>query len=156
MDIDEQKQLFAALLMKWPDEPMRAAVEVTGEADIARAAWISKRWPYDPSVLAFMEDARESGADLAALPSKADLARKVFALADTAGTMRAFSEAERLYKLYAEVRGFVEKPAAASATVNIQHNRVMMVRDCGTDGEWESRTATQQKALIDVASGPAH
>jgi hypothetical protein len=156
MDIEEQKQLFATLLLKWPDEPMRAAMQIAGEADVARAAWIANKWPLDPVVMMMIDEARESGADLAALPTKADLARKVFALADTAGTMRAFSEAERLYKLYAEVRGFVEKPAAPSATVNIQHNRVMMVRDCGTDADWESRTASQQKALIDVASGPAH
>lgn len=57
----------------------------------------------------------------------------------------------KLAKVYAEVRGFIEKPQVA-VTTNVQTitNKVMVVRESGSDAEWERKLAMQQASLANA------
>lgn len=58
------------------------------------------------------------------------------------------NEFAQLGKLYADIRGFVQKE---QTTVNIaSDNRVMIVHDSGSDDEWEEALRLQQAQLVNV------
>jgi hypothetical protein len=42
---------------------------------------------------------------------------------------------------------FIEKPVAG-ATTNILNQGVMIVKDSGTDEEWQEKAANQQRTLV--------
>src|SRR5690606_38718084 len=87
------------------------------------------------------------------LPTKAELAREVWRI----GTNPRTSVDERLkaLRLYADVRGYIEKYQAGTVINNtnnvLSQNRVMLVKDFGTDEEWELAVEEQQRKLIESA-----
>lgn len=145
-----QKKAFAEALMQMPGKPFDAALQVTG-TNTNRALWIATNWPNDAEVKAITAQLIEDGGEMQFLPSKADLARKVWELGNT-----AFEAKDRLaaYRLYGEIRGFIDKP---NANVQINNNtnvdnRVLVVKDLGTDDDWEAKAEAQQRALVNVST----
>lgn len=141
------KERFAELTLREPDAFKVALVLFPN--DTGRALRIANEWPNDPQVKEIRQsfvDAEEDG-ETAFLPSKADACRLAWNIARDADK---FTE-DRLkaLRLYGEMRGYIEKPAAV--TVNNNTNvamRVLVVKDHGTNDEWEQKLRSQQKRLI--------
>lgn len=143
------KDLFALALLRQPDNPFQAAVKIFG-TDTARALDISHRWPNDQYVLSKQAELLAEFGEEAFLPNKHDLARKLYELADT---LTDGKEKIAALRLYADVRGYIEKQTAIANVTNntVVQNRVMVMKDHGTDDEWEAKAAKQQGLLIEHA-----
>jgi hypothetical protein len=141
----EKRPQFAALLLDNPANPFQAACGVFPD-DTRAALWIATHWLADPVVLAEKEKLRNKGADLAVLPTKADQLRSLWELTQSG----AYEDRIKAHKLYAEIKGHIDKTPAVA--VNVNNNRVMVIRDQGSDAQWESKVARQQEDLINAAA----
>lgn len=143
-----RKEQFAELSLREPDAFKVALVIYPN--DTGRALRVANEWPNDPQVKTLRQsfiDAEEDG-ETAFLPSKADACRMAWNIARDSDK---FTE-DRLkaLKLYAEIRGFIEKPqVSVNNTVNnLVSNKVLIVRDYGTNDDWEKALRSQQKKLV--------
>lgn len=151
---DEEQQLklrFAAALFKYPETiEGRFAAALTITADNGKALLIANRWFNDPVVVEEQKRLIKSAdeGDLNFIGTKADFAREVLECARNAwdGDTK-----HKFYKLYAESRGFIVKEGT-NVNVNVQNNKVMIVRDMGSDDDWERKAREQQRKLIDVSA----
>lgn len=141
------KPKFAAMLLEHPDNAFIAAQAVFPD-DMARALYIASHWLTDPDVLTEKARLRDKGADLKTLPTKADLARRAWELTDKG----LFEDRIKAMKLYADIMGHIEKPQAPVTNVNVTQNRVMVVKDKGTDAQWEEGVAKQQTQLLNESA----
>lgn len=152
-DETDQKEAYARALLRQPDDAYKAALAVF-PGDIPKALHVSKTWPQDEDVQAFAQAALDEDGEDEFLPSKAQLARDVY---DLAKHEKWVDPKDRIaaYKLYADLRGFIEKPGT---TVNnntlVDRRSVMVVTDHGTDEEWEAKLRAQQAALTHDATRP--
>lgn len=155
VDETELKTRFAAALLKHPptiEGRFAAALSIT--SDTGQALVMANKWLDDPVVIAEqkrMTQAADEG-DLNFIGTKAEFAREVLEAARNAwdGDVK-----HKFYKLYAETRGFISKAVENQTNVQVNMNKVMVVRDMGTDEQWEDKARKQQRALIDV-SASAH
>lgn len=139
------KHEFAEALLKLPNDPFRAACGVFGN-DTVKALEVANRWPFDLVVLQRQAELLDKFGPEEFLPTKTDVARRIWncgeAATDTKDKLAA-------YRLYAELRGFVPKGDAAGVNVTVNNNRVMVVPAFGTDDQWETNAARQQSKLIE-------
>jgi hypothetical protein len=142
------KPKFAAALLENPTNPFIAGQAVF-PGDTARALFVSTHWLNDPEVAKEKARLRSKGADLDVLPGKADLLRSIWERMTARGCLD--EDFVKLAKLYAEVKSLIEKPNTA-VNVNVNNNRVMVIRDQGTDAEWESKVAKQQEQLMNASA----
>jgi len=142
MDYSEYKKQFALALLKMPDEPFKAALQVFPD-DTAFALRVCNEWVNDPEVLAHKEDICDDDGELAFLPNKAVLCRAIWQRMKNTRDPDAYC---KLAKLYADVRAFIPKQEQ-SVNVQVNHNKVMIIKDHGTDGDWEHKLIQQQTAL---------
>lgn len=148
---DELKKDFAAALLRWPDDPVRAAKTVVGE-DVQRAVKMSIQWIRDPLVVAHKKALLEEHGAEAFTITKAELINKLSEIADEARDSK--DKVAALAKI-AEIRGFIEKPGT-KVEINNAPQRVMIVRDTGDDAAWEAKLAEQQRKLTDDAAETKH
>ena len=139
---DERKTLFAELLLKTPDNPFKAAMGVCREA--GEALLISQNWPDDEFVISEQKRLLVEFGDDHFLPTKEELARTVFEAAKEA---RFEENKVKFLKLYADIRGFIAKPET-NVTVQNTNNRVMIVKENGSDDDWANKLLKQQRSLI--------
>jgi hypothetical protein len=150
MSDDDLKRAFAAALLKnEPDAEGRFKAALTVTPDTGQALYMANRWPSDPVVIDEIAALTKDGDDdLSFIGTKAEFAREVL----TAGRASYDGDTKhKFFKLYAEMRGFISKPDT-NVNVQVNQNRVMIVKDMGTDAEWEAKAATQQRALINAAT----
>jgi hypothetical protein len=144
----EYKKRFAAELLKVGNTDsasiFKAALVVFGK-ETGQALRIANEWVYDPEVLAEQERLKEEKGVMSFLPTKSDLAKAVWDKAREEYV--ATEDFTKLMRLYAEIMSFIEKPGL-NVTNNVISNRVMIVKDHGSDSDWEAKLAQQQKALI--------
>lgn len=108
---DALKLAYAAAILQCevthpPEQVHFAAALRVIPNDNGEALRVARFWPLDPIVTAEIRRLRDSGADIAALPSKADLARKAWALMNdplTQGKDRIAA-----MRLYAELMGHLK------------------------------------------------
>lgn len=149
-DEQELKKQFARELLKTPTEPFKVASRLFGD-DTGRALQVSHRWPHDPEVIGYMQTAIEDMGDLHFLPSKAEAARAAWELSqdqklDTDNRLKAL-------RLYADIRGYIERQGGITVNQNnITQNKVMVVKDHGSNSDWENAAAAQQAKLISDAA----
>lgn len=147
-----EKQLFAVAMLKPGADPYAVALEVFG-GDIPKALIASRQWPSDPEVLEYREIALEDNGAEAYLPSKAEVVTEIWTKAKA--TLNA-DTAFKGFKLVADIMGYVDKPGT---TVNnntlVDNRKVMVVKDHGTDDEWEAKLQQQQADLVNVSAQPA-
>lgn len=147
-----QKRAFARALLFHPTDPYKAAIMVLGFENTGKALQIHLTWPLDQIVL--QEQVRliyEEGEETF-LPSKLAVARRIFELAE--GEHVPAKDRLAAYRLYAEMMEMVPRPSAIGVghlTVNQQNNRVLVMKDHGTDDEHEQHTMRQQAKLIEAA-----
>lgn len=144
--MDLLKDLFAAALLRQPDNPFAAACSVFG-LDTSRALQASAEWINDPYVLTRQAEMLETMGEEAFLPSKLSLARKVFQLAEATKDAK---DRLKAYELYGNIMGHIHKQTAiANVTNNVTTNKVMVIKDYGTDEAWEQKAREQQSKLIE-------
>lgn len=138
----ELKRTYAANLLRFPDDPFKAAFSSTPDSSLALQ--LANKWQDDPIVKAEMEKLLNGNEARTFLPSKEQQARDIYRMA----TSEKVDTEDRLkaHRLYAEVMGFIEKPVAG-ATTNILNQGVMIVKDQGSDLDWQKRAAEQQRTL---------
>lgn len=146
-DLDYKKR-FAELLLKTPGDPFPCANAIF-PGNIQRAMHAAMNWPADPEVIALMNDMQGEEGEMSFLPTKADLGRLVWDMAKN--TSLDVDDRIKAAKLYAEIRGFVEK-APTGPIVNVNQNRVMVIESHGSDDEWSAKLAHQQRTLKDVTT----
>lgn len=139
------KDVFALALLRAPNNPFAAAKQVT--TDPGHALRISTAWPNDPHVLAKQAELLETFGEEAFLPSKLTLARHVWELAQSGDA----KDRIKAYELYGNIMSFIAKQTAIANVTNntvVNQNRVMVVKDHGTDDEWEAKTIDHQTKLL--------
>lgn len=141
------KERFVRAWLREPDT-FKAALSVLPSSNPRTTGWalhISSEWPDDPEVLELKADILEEEGEDEFLPTKAELAKRVY---ERAEETRNPDDAQKLYKLYAEIRGFIEKPGTTINNNNSVQPTVMVVRDHGTNEEWEQKLAEMQNKLV--------
>jgi hypothetical protein len=144
MNEKELKRKFAELLLKYPKEYFKAALEIFPD-NTSKALRIANEWINDSEVIQFQNEILAEKDELEFLPSKAELCRDVY---NRMKTCVFDSDFKDLAKLYAEIRGFIQKP---NFTINNSNgnidNRVMKVIDFGSDDDWQKRVEINQKTI---------
>lgn len=150
---DNEHALKERFVREWLlcNDPFKAALVVIPN-DNGKALRMSCEWPQDEYVLELRSEIiAEEGAE-AFLPSKDELAQTIYLETQAA---RVFEDKLKGYRLYAEIRGFIEKPSTTVNTNIVNDNRsVMIVKDHGSDADWERKLAQNQKALEAGAGKP--
>lgn len=150
--IDEAEQAlkiaFAGALLRTPNDPHIAARKVFPNND-HRSIIVGETWPRDPFVIQAQVRLIEELGEEAFLPSKFDVARKVFELADSKKNTTA--EALACLRMYAELMEYITKGVGVQVnhTTNVQNNKVMVMTDHGTAEDWERKLIAQQTNLVD-------
>lgn len=149
MSDEELKAEYARLLLKISD-PFKAALQLFPD-NTSRALRVANEWPNDPEVMAAQADLLDEDGELSYLPTKADFARNLW---DKMQEDRiAPEDYAKLGKLYADVRGFIEKPQTTiNNNNNVTNNRVMVVRENGSDEDWEAKLRKQQDNLTNAST----
>jgi len=145
---EECKTAFAVELLKNPADAFKAALQVFPD-DTGLALRAAHTWPKDPFVLAEQERITSEEGEGAFLPGKAELCRKIWERLQKDYVVT--EDFVKIAKLYAEVRGFIEKPNTNIVT-NVVTNKVMVVKDLGTNDEWEMKAERQQRELLNVST----
>ena len=103
-DETAKKLEFAVELLRSPAEPFKAALAVYPE-DTNKALKVANQWTSDPLVIAEVKRLKDEEGELSFLPTKAELARQIW---DNAATAVYKDDKAKLFKLYAEVMGFID------------------------------------------------
>lgn len=143
----ELKRQFAEALIKNDDDAFRAALSLFPQ--VGKALQVANAWKNDDVVKQFRADALNSVDAALLLPSKEKQAFDIYAIATN--TSIAPEDRLKAHRLYAEVRGFIEKPQAGG-NLNVLNQGVMLVRDHGSDDDWEAKATEQQRKLISNAT----
>lgn len=147
----EQKRKFAKLFLERgmsPNTAFQIALGIFGEGETSKAIKAAMNWQADPQVLEFIDEIKAAGEDLELLPSKADLARDVWARLKDEPDSENYA---KLAKLYAEVRGFIEKPQTNQNLQIVVAPKVIEVPVYQNAEAWENDSAKQQNELLNVA-----
>lgn len=142
----EYKLAYAKQLLLTPHDPFKAAFALfPDKSDAGRALQIGHTWPADEFVKAEQQRLLSTGDARQFLPTKEAQAKAIYAL--TENDHEPLEDRLKAHRLYAELMGFIEKPAAGNQ-VNILNQGVMIVRDQGSDEQWEEKAINQQRTLI--------
>lgn len=153
-DHTEAKQAYARYIYGKPATPearFHAARQLyPSQETVGFALTVASDWPDDPIVIAELD--RLASEDEQDLPNKAKLARDIYNLADDGS--KSVDDRLKAYKLYAEVRGFIEKPAPIGNVNNnyVDNRKVMLIPPSPPIDEWEQGAVNQQAKLVSDAS----
>lgn len=143
MTNEERKREFAAAVLRNDGDTFKAAFAISGD-DVGFALQIARAWKDDPLVLAEQERLLSTTDAKSFLPTKEQQARAIYALA--MDDMRDTEERLKAHRLYAEIMGHIVKVENQSG-VNILNQGVMIVRDAGSDEDWQKKVVEQQRTL---------
>lgn len=138
---DEAKLRFAEAFLR-SNNAATAAMDVF-PADPGKALQLAQTLPQDSIVIAEIERLKEEKGEAAFLPNKAKIARDVYERATEA---KDNEEYVKLMRLYGDLMGMIEKPGS-SVNVDVKVAPVMVMRDHGSDDQWEQRASAQQRGL---------
>lgn len=149
----EEKAAYAALLLKERD-PFKAALQLFPD-NTNRALWVANHWPNDDEVKAEQTRLSNEEGDSFLLSKREflqDIEQRMRGTVYPNGAVIPPTPEEyaKLAKLYADVRGFIEKPQTnVNVTTNIQ--RVVEVPVFQDESSWEAAAAKQQRELLNNA-----
>lgn len=154
MTEQEQMEAFALALLREPD-PFKAASMIFAN-DTNKALWVACNWPKDPEFLQIQADLGKSHNALDMLPDKVELARNVWDRMQGTnynGTVIPVTPEEyaKLAKLYGDIMGFIEKPAAAQINNNIVIPKAIEVPVYANADEWAKEAEKSQRELLNVS-----
>ncbi len=138
------KQQFALALLTFVGDATKAAERVApGNAYYAK--YMAEHWPNDPYVIRAKKELIDEYGDDFFLPSKYDLGRKLTVIMDTCPDP---TSKLRAIELYARIFSHLQPNGAINVNSNnVTTNKVMLVRDYGSDDQWEERALAQQRQL---------
>ena len=148
---EELKIEFAKAWLRYPDDPYAAAkFAFPGEGNRGLALQAAYLWVNDSFVLEQRKQLIEIAPEVG-LPGKEDQLRDLYAIAAN----QEIDPKERVaaHKLYAEIKGYLQQKGPE---VNVTLQSVMLVKDHGSDAEWEERARAQQRTLIADGSSAAN
>ena len=149
MDILERKKIFAKALFLEPNNLFQAAMEAWG-GDAGEACRHTLLWKNDPEVVKFLSELRTKSDPVDTIADKVETSLLAWRLANDED-VKPYERISAL-RLYAEINEFIsKKESKANAQVNVQTNKVMLVKDHGNDEDWEQKVALQQAKLIGEA-----
>lgn len=158
--VKELKAKFAAALLRNPEQAFMAGQEVFG-ADTGKALYVAQNWINDDDVLAAKTLLLKSHGARAFLPTKEEYAREVWKTATDPKTPS--DDKKYLLSLYGDIMGYKQMAEKPGVNVNVMQQSVMVVKDHGSDDDWERAAQAQQAALTrgkttaaDVDSRPVH
>lgn len=143
MNNEALKRDFAANLLRSNDDPFKAAFLTHPDAGIALQ--MARDWPRDPFVIAEKTKLLSSPDAKTFLPTKELQAKDIYAMA-TNSTLET-EDRLKAHRLYAEIMGFIEKPTPGIQN-NILNQGVMIVKDAGSDADWQEKASSQQRTLV--------
>lgn len=120
-EINTLKDRFAEMWLRKGD-PWLAAQAVLGTQNIGYTSQCASQWPFDDYVKAKRQELLDEHGEEYFLPTKADLARKVWN--EAINERVTPQDRNRNARLYAEIMGFVEKPDAKGGKNGIVTIRV--------------------------------
>lgn len=144
-EVIAKKEQFAQLSLREQDA-FKIALVIYPD-DTSRALRVANEWPNDEQVKTFRQsyiDAEEDG-ETAFLPTKAEAARLAWNIARDSGVTE---DRLKALKLYADIRGFIERPSVAIQNNTLVQNKVLVVKNFGSDEQWEQQVRKQQTKLI--------
>ena len=129
--VDEGSNALKACMQLWPREPQKALR-------------MSAKLMSNDMVKEQIKEAETNA--LSTLPSKAQYAMKLWQKMEDAQSEDSY---HKLSKLYAEVRGFIEKPIDSQASnVVVIAPRCIEIPSAPSDEAWETKAAKQQAELM--------
>lgn len=144
MFTDDQKREFALRYLEYRRDASKAASRLFPYDIAARSAAVIDL-PYDPLVNETIDELITKFGHEHFLPGKHELAAKIFDVAESA---RETDDKVKALKLYADVMGYVEKPGTVvNNNLSQTVNKVMVLREHGSEEEWEARLVEQQRRL---------
>lgn len=147
----EEKAAYAALLLRYPKDPFKAALELH-PSNTNRALFVANYYPIDPDVLRIKKDLLAKNGKGAYMPDKHDLAEVLWSRIES--NRISNEDLAKLGKLYADINGFIEKPSNnVNINTNVDNRVVMVIPHMGTGDEWERNALEQQRNLVNVCSG---
>lgn len=142
------KTAFAVNLLRVGKSDYKSYSKIAFEvcSDTSFALQIANAWPRDPFVIDEMTRLIGEQGNSSFLPDKEKQGRDIYAIClDDKVDVEVRLKAHRLY---AEIFGHIVKEPAAPFGINISQN-VMVVRDMGSNEDWERGAIKQQRALLD-------
>ena len=145
-ELTDQEKRFARELLKNPDDTFRAAL-VAFNNNPLDALNNHLAWAQRLDIREYQEKMLSKHAADFGMPSREGLARDLYRLA--MDDKIAPDTRLKFFRLYAETRGFIEKPGTTvnNNTMNVS-NRVMVVKDHGATQSWEDNLKAQQQRLL--------
>lgn len=151
----DEKAAYAALLLKERD-PFKAALMLFPD-NTNRALRVANEWPNDAVVKAEQAKLTANDGELSFLPGKAELARDIWnrmqgtTLAGGVVIPPTPEEYAKLAKLYADVRGLIDRPQPNVNVNNTIVQRVVEVPVFQSSEDWEAAAARQQRESLSNA-----
>lgn len=141
----ELKRKFAEAMLKLDGDPFKAAFSIIPDVGLAMQA--ANTWPTDPIVAEAKILLLEEKGLRSFLPTKDEQARDIYNMANCE---KLDAEVRlKAHRLYAEIMGNIERPALPTASnTNIIAQNVMVVKDHGTNDDWEMQAMQQQGKLV--------
>lgn len=145
-EVDAYKRLYAAAMLRNPDNVYEAALELF-EGNTAQAFRAVNLWTFDPDVIRYKRELKDEMGEEAFLPTKGEFCKLLW-------SRMQYSDDDNFHKIadvYAKTRGFYpEKNGANVEEMNVV-NKVMVIRDHGSDTSW-SQGMLNQQALLQAAN----
>lgn len=143
------KQAFAYEWLKEPKEPFKAAMKLT-KGNSSAAIQLTDALVHDDEVAAFKKELIEQYGEAHFLPSKFEMVRDCIDRGKAAICDDSF---QKIYKLAADMMGFVEKPGV-TINNNMTSNKVMLIPAPQLNGngsinqdDWQQRAIEQQQKI---------
>ena len=137
------KQQFAAFMAQG-FTPFMSALKIWPNNN-GYCAGIANAWQNDPDVVAHIAASKTENKKLP--PTKEELAVELHTRAQSMED----DDYVKASRLVSEMLGYMPKATDPSIAItnNVQNNRVMVVKDKGTDDAWEAKLQRQQQKLIE-------
>lgn len=147
-EIVSKKEAFAEHLLKNPGVPPFQLALLIYPNNTARALRIANEWPEDKDVKAIKQALVDSEGEMSFLPTAAQDAAETLRIARELLLQDAPTSA-RFFEMYLKQRDRFPKAGAAIQNNNTIVNHVMVIKDHGTDDEWQTKAIEQQARLRD-------
>lgn len=138
-DNSEIIKLFNEKLIEYGGDRLKAAMAVYPN-DMVKAVTLSKAGIEKKNTVAIVEEDEDIK-----LPSKAEHCKELYTIFKDVN----YSLKERLVAShqFAEIQGTIQKPGTV-VNNNIMQQKVMVVKDYGTNENWEEKLRIQQQKLV--------
>lgn len=145
------KKRFAAEQLRQPGKDIHIALGLIPETQIAIAA--VNAWNKDPEVIRERLRLMEEYGQRAELPTKETVALEILEMARE--SKHTVTDRLKAYSQYNEMMNYTGRNSGQQAAVNIFSNKVMLLKDHGTNDDWEARAVAQQSGLVKDAQADA-